>query len=421
MRFTTAIRFLRDSKASPRQKYWEISSLASEILRLFERGNREFMQHVLQDLWCFITSSIRSDSEGIPLRIRSAVDWLLRAQRETPDDGVSLGYFPCRGEPEKWMPSYPETTGYIITTLLSYAERFGDTSVRDAALRMAYWEVAIQMPSGAVQGGPVCSPEQQTPAAFNTGMVLDGWCSAYSATGDKVFWEAAGRAADFLMADIDEAGYFRTNGRYVSADEIKTYTCLCAWAMYRFGDLSGNRHYQQAAIRVIEAAINQQLSNGWFAHNCLTISTAPLTHTIGYTLQGIFEVGILAQRSDFIAAVKAGVDPLIARIDRCGLLPGRFYADWAPAVLSSCLTGNAQIAVVCFRLYQVTGVVHYKQAADLLVNALKALQVINSPNSAFNGAIAGSFPIFGGYMRGGYPNWATKYFIDALLLQHQCS
>jgi len=35
------------------------------------------------------------------------------------------------------------------------------------------------------------------------------------------------------------------------------------------------------------------------------------------------------------------------------------------------------------------------------------------------GAVAGSFPLFGGYMRAGYPNWATKYFLDALLLQAQ--
>lgn len=34
-------------------------------------------------------------------------------------------------------------------------------------------------------------------------------------------------------------------------------------------------------------------------------------------------------------------------------------------------------------------------------------------------ALTSSFPLFDGYMRAGYPNWATKYFIDALLLQHR--
>ncbi|MBC8072612.1 MAG: hypothetical protein IAG13_30100, partial [Deltaproteobacteria bacterium] len=32
------------------------------------------------------------------------------------------------------------------------------------------------------------------------------------------------------------------------------------------------------------------------------------------------------------------------------------------------------------------------------------------------GAIKGSHPIWGGYSPFTYPNWATKFFVDALLL-----
>ena len=135
-------------------------------------------------------------------------------------------------------------------------------------------------------------------------MVLDGWCSAYERENTEHTLTAARRAADFLVADLDEHGYYRTNGAFVSAGEIKTYTCLCAWAIYRFGNLVGEAKYRSAAIRSIEAALKQQQSNGWFAHNCLERSDAPLTHTIGYVLQGILEVGLLAQREDFIAAVQ---------------------------------------------------------------------------------------------------------------------
>ncbi len=402
-----------------RQRYWDASALGREIVRLLEPGNRLFRRHVLRDYGRFLTRATRPVVGETALRARAAVQWLLHAQRATADDGVPVGYFPCRMPGNGWMPSYPETTGYIITSLLAYAECFGESSVRDAALKMARWEIAVQMPSGAVQGGPVCSPPQQTAAAFNTGMVLDGWCSAIRATGDQEFLEAARRAADFLVNDLDEDSYFRTNGAYVSAGEIKTYTCLCAWAMHRFGEIAGERRYQDAAIRVIDAALRQQQANGWFAHNCLTRSEAPLTHTIGYTLQGVLEVGAAAQRPDFVAAAGKGVAPLVARIDRSGLLAGRFAENWAPATWSSCLTGNAQIAIVCYRLFELTGPAEYKRAADALLGALKALQALESPNPALNGAIAGSFPLFGGYMRAGYPNWATKYFIDALLLQHR--
>jgi hypothetical protein len=146
-------------------------------------------------------------------------------------------------------------------------------------------------------------------------------------------------------------------------------------------------------------------------------SEAPLTHTLGYTLQGILEVGLLAKRDDFIHSVRRGVDQVIPRITRHGYLPGLFYADWEPATFSSCLTGSAQIAIVCYRLYQSTGVEAYRLAADKLLNYLKALQDLDSPSTNINGALAGSFPILGAYMRAGYPNWATKYLLDALLLQ----
>jgi hypothetical protein len=107
----------------------------------------------------------------------------------------------------------------------------------------------------------------------------------------------------------------------------------------------------------------------------------------------------------------------MTRLSPEGFLHGRYYADWQPAVFSSCLTGSAQIAVVCYRLAECTGLANYRSAADRIVNFLKALQSLDSPDSSIHGAIAGSFPVLGSYMPGGYPSWATKYYLDALLLQ----
>src|SRR5262249_12278775 len=154
----------------------------------------------------------------------------------------------------------------------------------------------------------------------------------------------------------------------------------------------GEPHYRAEAIRAAEAAIRQQYDNGWFTNNCLTRPEAPLLHTIGYTLQGLLEVGILAAREDFIRAVYRGVEPLLSRILWEWLLHGRFYSDWSPASFSCCLTGSAQLAVVCYRLHQHTGHAVYRRYADLLLSFLKPLQVLDSDNNAINGAVAGSFP-----------------------------
>ena len=352
-------------------------------------------------------------------RAQAAVRWILRAHAYATDDGVPLGYFPCHLSGGGWRASYPETTGYIITSLLAFDRRFDDPGAREAALAMSRWEVSLQMASGAVQGGTVAPSEEQTPAAFNTGMVLDGWCSVMEATGDSAAAAAAQRAADFLVGDMDAGGYFRTNGKFVRADQIKTYTCLCAWALHRFGRLCGERLYADAAVRSAEAAIRQQRPNGWFANNCLTHSDAPLTHTLGYTLQGILEVGAAEKRSDMIESVERSMYAVITRITDTGFLHARHFADWTPASFSSCLTGSAQISIVGYRLYQLTGNTFYRDSADRLLDFVKGLQSMDAEDESVLGALPGSFPLFGEYMRGGYPNWATKYLLDALLLQEQ--
>lgn len=421
MKIATIFRILSQGyfRADLRRTYWRSAAFGREILALFEVRNTAFRRGVIRDHLRFCFSNVSPVAGETEVRQQAAVDWLLKAQAASPDDGVSLGYFPCNVAGNGWRASYPETTGYIISTLLEYARRTSNQEIAAAALRMTAWEMRVQMPSGAVQGGAVCAPAQQTAAAFNTGMVLDGLCSAYAFSGDKAVFEAARRAADFLVNDLDESKYFKTNGAFVSSGEIKTYTCLCAWAIYRFGELANQDSYRAAAVAIIEAALAQQQANGWFSHNCLTESESPLTHTIGYTLQGILEVGILARRPDFVAAVQRTVDNLILQIASNGFLAGRFFSDWQPAGFSSCLTGSAQIAIVNYRLSEQLGVVKYRNAADKLLNYLKSLQLMRAEDNAVVGALGGSFPLFGAYMRAGYPNWATKYYLDALMLQRR--
>lgn len=416
--FASAAAPSRRPSPSLRKRYWGLSKTLSQFRRLAQARNRPLARVVAVDLARFAVSGVRARPGHAEHRAASAVDWLLRAQEATPDGGVSYGYFPCLGD-SPWSDSYPETTGYIITSLLKYAGAFQREDVRARALSMADWEIAIQMPSGAVQGGTVAKPDRQTPCAFNTGMVLDGWCSAYEATGDPRFLEAAQRATRWLIDDVNPEGYFRTNGEFVARDEIKTYNVLCAWGMYRCGDLAGDGSARDAAVRVTEAAVRLQHENGWFASNCLSDPDRPLLHTIGYTLQGVLEVGVLANRQDFVDAARRGLDPVLANMSTNGFLPSRYDRTWRPAARYCCLTGSAQTAVVAYRIAELLGDDFYRGAADRIVDFLKAFQLTECVDPGIAGALAGSFPMFAEYKPGGYPNWATKYLLDALMLQAQ--
>jgi hypothetical protein len=110
-------------------------------------------------------------------------------------------------------------------------------------------------------------------------------------------------------------------------------------------------------------------------------------------------------------------DALIRYIGRDGQMPGRFDKNWSPIVKWSCLTGMAQISIVWQRLFKIMGEKKYKDAAEKVNNFLKKTQDISSKNPGIRGGIKGSYPVNGDYGKYRVLNWATKWSIDALMLE----
>jgi hypothetical protein len=82
-----------------------------------------------------------------------------------------------------------------------------------------------------------------------------------------------------------------------------------------------------------------------------------------------------------------------------------------------CLTGNIQMAIIWMRLYEEIGHSRYLSAAFRMLDHMKALQDINTKKEGIVGGVKGSFPIYGSYAMLKYPNWAAKFFADALMLK----
>jgi len=49
------------------------------------------------------------------------------------------------------------------------------------------------------------------------------------------------------------------------------------------------------------------------------------------------------------------------------------------------------------------------------------VQDLSTPDPGIRGGIPGSHPRGGDYMTNRYPNWAAKFFMDALMLQLQAA
>jgi len=71
--------------------------------------------------------------------LSEAADWMCRAQDHGSDRGVSCGAV----FGQSFLPSYPEITGYIISTFLELARHYGDETYFRRAVDMGTWEAEI--------------------------------------------------------------------------------------------------------------------------------------------------------------------------------------------------------------------------------------------------------------------------------------
>ena len=348
------------------------------------------------------------------IHLDAAIAWLKHAQDVTGNGGVAQTWLVRLN---KWAPAYPETTGYIIPTFYRYAALTGDEDARARGRRMADWEIEIQHPSGGVLAGALGDSDQ--PTVFNTGQVIFGWARAFEEEGDERYREAAVRAAHWLCDILDDDGCWRSWGSPMTGKQINTYNTRTAWSLARAHAITGEQRFLDAAVRNGEWALTQAHPNGWLANNCLQDNEQPFTHTIAYAMRGLLEIGAYAQREDLLHAARRIGDAMLLALPASGKLPGRFDSQWQPTVNWSCLTGDCQLGINWGRLYQITGEQTYREATARVLSFVKRTQRLGGDDPDTRGGIKGSHPINGGYHPWQYPNWATKFYADALMMDEQ--
>lgn len=345
--------------------------------------------------------------------------WLKAADDACPEGGVSGGYSLIDG----WLAPYPETTGYIIPTFYDYAEMTGENEWRERARAMADWEIEVQMPNGAVQAGLYRGADtKQVPAVFNTGQVILGWCRAYIETKDDRYLAAAKRAGDWLIDAQAADGAWRFESQETETD-VHAYDVRTAWSLLEIFEITADEKYAGAARRNIEWTIAQQHANGWFDNNAFFTSsekwTAPFTHTIAYVMEGLQESYRILNDPKYLEAYAKTAEKLLRIYELRKTMAGDFDKNWKKSGNYTCLTGNAQIAGVWLRHYEITGDVRFLNAALKLTDDVKRSQSSASMHSGINGGVQGSYPINGRYTPFIFPNWAAKFLADTLMLEEK--
>ncbi|HVN55454.1 MAG TPA: hypothetical protein VMT46_14055 [Anaerolineaceae bacterium] len=338
--------------------------------------------------------------------MQAALEWIQYAHQVVSCQGVSKGYDLLR---RSWAPPYPETTGYIIPTLLNAHSILSKVEYKDLAISLADFLLDQATSEGGVAHWR--SNSVSKPVVFDTGQVIFGWLAAYQVSKDERYLKVAQKAGDWLVTIQDPSGAWIQNQHLNVTKVIDTRV---AWALLELNRWMPEGDYRTAASHNLEWTLSQQDSDGWFSHCAFTEQEDPFTHTLAYTAEGLLESGLLLNESRYIDAARITIAALRDRVNPDGSLPGSFRRSWKPSSRSSCLTGNCQLAGLLLRMYDLDRQQKDRQVAEKAIGFVASTQILDKQSKNIYGGIAGSHPIYGRYERFKYPNWAAKFFIDSL-------
>ena len=323
---------------------------------------------------------------------------------------------------EGWTGSYPEVTGYIVPTLYDAAEVLGDEQLASRAAEMTDWVLTLQLPDGAFPGSFV--GRLSDARVFNTGQIIFGLMRTADKTGQRGYLEAAIRAGNWLVSIQDTDGCWRTS----TLNGIPhAYNVRTAWSLARLAEVTGETRFRDAAVANARWTVRQQCPSGWFEKNAFVSNCDVVTlHTLCYCVRGLLEIGAMLENrtpecADLVASATHAADALHIAWTRDGAIAGTFGADWSSPDEWRCIPGEAQLAIVWMRLFQVTGAHKYWTAAVDLLERVKSAQFMDQGNADLDGGITGSLPINAPYERYCLVSWGPKFLIDALILKESAS
>lgn len=354
-----------------------------------------------------MTNQSSPNLKNVHIAANLAVGWLLHNQSRSIDGGFATYDFA-----DGWTSSYPETTGYIVETLLMWKDLRTENHILKSARRALDWLVSIQKPSGGWAGGYV--HEMKPEIVFNTGQIIRGLLQGHLHFHDPVYLDSARKAADWLVKIQSPEGFW---GRHVHLDTVRVYDTYVASPLYQLGSLVQNPMYKNAALRnAYWVAMNKIKANGWLidADNTLKYNDKPILHTIAYTMDGLIDIAFF---SNDIFLQKAGLATASAigkKLQDESILRGRYSSDWRGHG-SICNTGVAQIAIIFAKLHIYTGEEYWRSLHNVLINYLLCQQIRTTNDPDLLGALTGSSPIWGRYEPFRLPNWGVKYLVDALM------
>lgn len=330
-----------------------------------------------------------------------AAKWLLNAQTHA-GEGYAHSYDLMKG----WSPAYPETTGYIISSMLKLSEKLKDSKLSDSAFRAGEWLLKIQNQDGSF------SDLRGKKHVFDTGQVIYGFLALYYYSKDNKWINASVRAAKWIISVQEENGSWVKN----AYNEVPhTYYSRVGSILLQLGIQTNDQLFVAAGKKNLQWVISRQSEDGYFSDMAFMPGTPPYLHTIVYVLEGLLHSYFLTKDKVYLdSALKTAEQIRKISSERDFILHSQYSEGWKSVNSEKCSTGIAQWAGVCLHLFDITKESKWKDEAVKHLYYLKSKQVSRGGQNTI-GAIPSSIPIWGKYGKFSFFNWNSKFFIDALM------
>lgn len=320
----------------------------------------------------------------------------------------SAAFFSRYRHPLKgWAPAYPETTGYIIPTFYDYADFMNDPHLRTYAIDCADWLLSVQHTSG---GFPSLYADNEKLSVFNTAQIILGLHRTYQETKEDKYLMALQKAYKWLLNGAKKNTWGQHS--YVN-DYIPAYYTRVVYPMLQVQqafDWEGKEKLKEI-IFYFSYFVNK---NGSVTNWGFKPNQPAFTHTIAYTIRGFLESGCILQEEKLINQAKQTLQAIHSQKEKHKKTAGTYNEDFIGDYSFTCLTGLYQLSIAAFVLYKNEKESIWK---DIAISFLEegAAHIPHNDPLTYKYAISGSSPLWGKYMKFKYPNWVSKFYLDAVL------
>ena len=299
-----------------------------------------------------------------------------------------------------WSAPYPETTGYLIETLVQGSAFYPDMELQQLSEKQLDFFADIKNEDGSFSMG-------DDNYFFDNSQILFGLIELQKLTPNLLIDVYTEGLYYWLLDCINSKGTVVKNN-YVP-NYCPSYYSRSLWAVLKYEMLNGIPFSQK-----VRAFLNQILSlqsdNGAFKNWSFDGSASAFSHSIIYTYRGLWESALIINDQSLVEQLIKSVCDINKLIAAHKGLAGSYDQFWNGDYAFICSAGNAQHAALLLEMYK------YTMDEGLLDNIPLLLRPLNQSIKLDKASpVPSSIPIWGKYQRFRYTNWTQKFYSDALM------